>query len=96
MKLNEFQKTFLRQYAGGEFAFLIQQDEDATHEFHGDNPLQVVEDLGDRFARFMLAELSDAEDCDSAAEAEARVINLFAEMKGIAAAFQAQPMALAA
>lgn len=62
MILNPFQKAILKDYADGDFADLI-------HEGHIEN----LHDLGDTLLSFMLIELSNSEDCKSAAEASERL-----------------------
>lgn len=62
MILNEFQKSVLRTYGEGEFAYLIEEG---------------IEDpfaLGDTLLTFFLVELSTSEDCNTVEDAEGRLI----------------------
>ena len=58
-KMNKYQQLFCRTYADGEYSHL--QEEPRWREF--------LNDCGDGFLKFMLIELSTAEDCNSLSEA---------------------------
>ena len=61
--LNQFQIAALRAYAGGDYAYLIDDPEFDPRTL----------DLGDTLLTFILIELSDAEDCEDADTAWRRI-----------------------
>lgn len=63
--MNAAQKIMLEHYAGGEFSHIATlSTADAANEVHY---------CGDGLLRFLFAEMSDTEDCDSVEEAHRRV-----------------------
>lgn len=62
MKLNQYQRAVLNDYSDGEFAHLSKQE-----------GIRDVASLGDGLLSFILVELSDKEDCESAHHARRRM-----------------------
>jgi len=60
---NEIQQSILKAYQNGEFAYLCEPN--ATEKD--------LEKCGDGLLRFVIIEVSDSEDCDSAKEAYKRI-----------------------
>lgn len=74
--LDENQKIVAENYCGGEFSYADEVKD----------PLG--RDYGDGLFRFLLVELSHAEDCDSKEEALKRLSNIINQIEEVKAAFE--------
>ncbi len=72
---DQFQKTVLGSYANGEFAKIKSTE---------------VETCGDSLLKFLLIELSEAEDCDSAEEAIRRIDSAIRELNEVRSVFESK------
>lgn len=62
MKLNDMHRAVLRDYADGDFAYLVEQDS-----------INEIDQLDDTLLIFILVELSSEEDCESLSEGISRI-----------------------
>ena len=84
-KLNPYQRAALKTYSGGEYAHLAECESEREARVE-------IADLGDGFLTYLLIELSDKEDCESAKEALMRLQNVIDDAQCAFDAVTAMPV----
>ena len=92
MKLNAFQRIFLKHFADGEYADLLQSAE-ANGDTGSEWAIQTVTDLDETLARFWLIELSDEASCHNAEDAHRRLERHLEDIQKMLAVIESEHMA---